>query len=783
MEKPTEEVVGQSKPEEVVDHIQPQEVDNQLKPAEVDDQLKPEENQSNNDDILDSIEEKRDRDAYSVIKDEKGSDSDANSEDLSSNDEQNNVNSGSSPQFYESSDSKSDYAVKIDDNDTLSDIDDIKTDTASADSEDSALGSLPPDTVEIHDREEEAQDRSDGSDSGIGSETPEDAKIPNFNLPLPCTSKQSEEESTDETKESVEVHEEIKTEPIIEQSSVENTSDSEQIFKPQKSNLKRKCDDTSEADQPKTKRRKEGIKFDSVTVYYFPRAQGFSCVPSQGGSTLGMELQHSHVQKFTLAEHALEQRRLHRQILQQIKNERHSLEGEALSSSDDSDTEEEASDISESELDLDSYYFLQPVPTRQRRALLRAAGVRKIEGYEKDECRNIRTSREFCGCACKGTCNPETCLCSLGGIKCQVDRLSFPCGCTRDGCANTSGRIEFNPVRVRTHFIHTLMRIGLEKKNEENQEAAKRQWAALNGSTSATNTSYDSDRSISHEDGLVRDVSLTPRVEVESCVNNGSFNNVHCEMNNTMPHATVQDNSNYVGYGNDALSQKNMNPNNVMHFDNGNSHHNHNQAYTNNILQGKGPPYTTGNTMALDTMSNNMQTFPCDLNYSYEQHMENHYKVAQSYSASSFEEFAHNSQMTMFSHYGHMYAPEYFHKPSTSMHDHNALQYHAMPQQDHYGMYKNTPDCINTENKNDSHYTTLMTMPYQSSNKLQTVENDENWFSQNNLMSLDQADQSTQEAPEMQTEPAEPAPPADNSETTENFGELIKKTMVESVTV
>ena len=44
----------------------------------------------------------------------------------------------------------------------------------------------------------------------------------------------------------------------------------------------------------------------------------------------------------------------------------------------------------------------------------------------------------------------------------QVDRLNFPCGCTREGCGNTSGRIEFNPMRVRTHFIHTLMRLELD---------------------------------------------------------------------------------------------------------------------------------------------------------------------------------------------------------------------------------------------------------------------------------------------------------------------------------
>lgn len=52
--------------------------------------------------------------------------------------------------------------------------------------------------------------------------------------------------------------------------------------------------------------------------------------------------------------------------------------------------------------------------------MLRAAGVHKIDSSEKDECRDIRTSREFCGCACKGYCDPDLCACSLAGIKCQV---------------------------------------------------------------------------------------------------------------------------------------------------------------------------------------------------------------------------------------------------------------------------------------------------------------------------------------------------------------------------
>lgn len=53
----------------------------------------------------------------------------------------------------------------------------------------------------------------------------------------------------------------------------------------------------------------------------------------------------------------------------------------------------------------------------------------------------------------------------------QVDRPNFPCGCTnRDGCGNIVGRVEFNSGRVRTHFIHTIMRLELEKKQNNSEE-------------------------------------------------------------------------------------------------------------------------------------------------------------------------------------------------------------------------------------------------------------------------------------------------------------------------
>lgn len=151
-------------------------------------------------------------------------------------------------------------------------------------------------------------------------------------------------------------------------------------------------------------------------------------------------------------------------------------------------------DVSDEDLDVDAVevddcFFLQPLPTKRRRALLRASGIARIDAREKAELRSIRLSREECGCDCRLYCDPRHCGCSQAGIKCQVrpagralpfpegrellrhflvcfqvDRLSFPCGCSRDGCGNVAGRIEFNPLRVRTHYLHTIMKLDLEKR-------------------------------------------------------------------------------------------------------------------------------------------------------------------------------------------------------------------------------------------------------------------------------------------------------------------------------
>jgi len=215
-----------------------------------------------------------------------------------------------------------------------------------------------------------------------------------------------------------------------------------------------------------------------------------------------------HTEDFTLSEFAKEQRRAHREMLEKHREEGKLMEGlearlaemeeESCHSDDDSEWEFE---------DLDDYYFLQPVSIRQRRLMLRNSGVKKIDNTEKDSCKEIRQSREQCGCDCKLFCDPKTCACALEGIKCQVDRLSFPCGCTKEGCGNPSGRVEFNPIRVRTHFIHTVMRLEFESKCTKSSTSTEP--TLPNDNASATCTSKDENLNLnnfnSNERGSCRD--------------------------------------------------------------------------------------------------------------------------------------------------------------------------------------------------------------------------------------------------------------------------------------
>ena len=109
----------------------------------------------------------------------------------------------------------------------------------------------------------------------------------------------------------------------------------------------------------------------------------------------------------------------------------------------------------------------------------------------------------------------------------QVDRAGFPCGCSRDGCANSSGRIEFNPVRVRTHFIHTIMRLELEKKQRDEEHS-------------------EQDLVDNHHSGrgpLRETISLGSVIEnpAENCINAGGFTTLHYESHDIVGPSCQQD--------------------------------------------------------------------------------------------------------------------------------------------------------------------------------------------------------------------------------------------------
>uniref|UniRef100_A0AAV2JVN4 Cysteine/serine-rich nuclear protein N-terminal domain-containing protein n=1 Tax=Knipowitschia caucasica TaxID=637954 RepID=A0AAV2JVN4_KNICA len=241
--------------------------------------------------------------------------------------------------------------------------------------------------------------------------------------------------------------------------------------------------------KPKLPAAQNNVCFLQVTVYSFPRCQGFTGVPSRGGATLGMTRRHCEVQTFTIAEYTLEQRHRRREQLRERWRQEKFLEikEKLITSGTINETGAETLTIDQvpfeemniniNSVELEGGGFLQPYSSKQRQAILLAAGVRRIDKEEKRQLHTLRLSRETCGCDCQGFCEPESCACSLAGIKCQVDRFNFPCGCSQDGCGNTQGRVEFDSRRVRTHHFHTIMRLELERRPKHETHLSKDQSA------------------------------------------------------------------------------------------------------------------------------------------------------------------------------------------------------------------------------------------------------------------------------------------------------------------
>uniref|UniRef100_A0A8C9FDZ4 Cysteine/serine-rich nuclear protein N-terminal domain-containing protein n=1 Tax=Pavo cristatus TaxID=9049 RepID=A0A8C9FDZ4_PAVCR len=187
------------------------------------------------------------------------------------------------------------------------------------------------------------------------------------------------------------------------------------------------------------RKRTKNVHFNCVTVYYFTRRQGFTSVPSQGGSTLGMSTRHNSVRQYTLGEFAMEQERLHREML------REHLREEKLNSL--------KLKVKLINFEPCLMYFHEYLT---RLILTSTSQVNPISLLSI-----FRLSR-FCDIT-----RFMLSIVNLYSLFQKVDRMSFPCGCTKEGCSNTAGRIEFNPIRVRTHFLHTIMKLELEKNREQ----------------------------------------------------------------------------------------------------------------------------------------------------------------------------------------------------------------------------------------------------------------------------------------------------------------------------
>jgi len=202
------------------------------------------------------------------------------------------------------------------------------------------------------------------------------------------------------------------------------------------------------------RRRRRLIRFRGATVFYFERSQGFSSVPDAGASCLGMQRRHFIKKRCSLAHFRL----LARQEKQAIFS---------LSPS------EEETRIMDDSLPTSTTSLpqtpsmMRPMAIRRRRQMLKNAGV-DIDKNDTTECQSIRKSRMSCGCTCtNGDCNNETCECALNEIHCQVDQPQFPCSCTSATCQNGFGRIEYDPLRVRTHYLTTMMRLKATQQEEK----------------------------------------------------------------------------------------------------------------------------------------------------------------------------------------------------------------------------------------------------------------------------------------------------------------------------
>ncbi|KAF8366770.1 hypothetical protein PRIPAC_84599 [Pristionchus pacificus] len=129
----------------------------------------------------------------------------------------------------------------------------------------------------------------------------------------------------------------------------------------------------------------------------------------------------------------------------------------------------------------------QPLDDKQRRAILKASGVKlpktqksalerqpiEAEDEKLETIRQRRRDTAGCSCGAGAGCDPFSCECSRAGITCQMDTMEhggFPCRCTAADCRNENGRQEFNEVLVRTHWARTLARLRTSEQTVDRRQ-------------------------------------------------------------------------------------------------------------------------------------------------------------------------------------------------------------------------------------------------------------------------------------------------------------------------
>jgi cysteine/serine-rich nuclear protein len=211
---------------------------------------------------------------------------------------------------------------------------------------------------------------------------------------------------------------------------------------------------------------KKNVTYDTVAVYYFPVEWSMTPDPLHGDFTRGMAPHHIDTQYFSVSEYESEQH-LHPQDLLQSNSDRLDDQGDTVASSNYCQNEEQGN-ASEPELHLDSCSSLQQAPLLKRR-YTRASGARTKQFVALDVCTDIQSPPSNVTVAAKNT---RSCWLQAG-TNCQQNGLNFPSGCSSNGSANSSGRIEFNSAirDTSTCGARRLSKHKIQQDNTTNQSS------------------------------------------------------------------------------------------------------------------------------------------------------------------------------------------------------------------------------------------------------------------------------------------------------------------------